>query len=145
MKIVNEEHRTTNPHSNCHRLPIYRKQQNHGNRDLLGKFIRSDRTDAGTNSPRYCCRPEWRAYHRSKYLGKGTTNGVTTDLYGKFSLNVKRGATLVISYIGYKTQEAKADANMKITLTEDSELLDEVVVVGYGVQKRNLSPAPLYK
>lgn len=66
-------------------------------------------------------------------LEKGTTNGVTTDLYGKFSLNVKRGATLVISYIGYKTQEAKADANMKITLTEDSELLDEVVVVGYGV------------
>ena len=59
-------------------------------------------------------------------LEKGTTNGVTTDLYGKFSLNVKRGATLVISYIGYKTQEAKADANMKITLTEDSELLDEV-------------------
>ena len=41
-----------------------------GDRDLLGKFIRSDRTDAGTNSPRYCCRPEWRAYHRSKYLGK---------------------------------------------------------------------------
>ena len=69
-------------------------------------------------------------------LEKGTTNGVTTDLYGKFSLNVKRGATLVISYIGYKTQEAKADANMKITLTEDSELLDEVVVVGYGTQKR---------
>ena len=69
---------------------------------------------------------------------KGTTNGVTTDLYGKFSLNVKRGATLVISYIGYKTQEAKADANMKITLTEDSELLDEVVVVGYGVQKKKL-------
>ncbi len=68
-------------------------------------------------------------------MEKGTTNGVTTDLYGKFSLNVKRGATLVISYIGYKTQEAKADANMKITLTEDSELLDEVVVVGYGVQK----------
>lgn len=71
-------------------------------------------------------------------LEKGTTNGVTTDLYGKFSLNVKRGATLVISYIGYKTQEAKADANMKITLTEDSELLDEVVVVGYGVQKKKL-------
>ena len=54
-------------------------------------------------------------------LEKGTTNGVTTDLYGKFSLNVKKGATLVISYIGYKTQETKADTNMKITLIEDSE------------------------
>ncbi len=85
---------------------------------------------------RLCCRPEWRPMIGRFYLEKGTTNGVTTDLYGKFSLNVKRGATLVISYIGYKTQEAKADANMKITLTEDSELLDEVVVVGYGVQEK---------
>ena len=78
-------------------------------------------------------------------LEKGTTNGVTTDLYGKFSLNVKRGATLVISYIGYKTQEAKADANMKITLTEDSELLDEVVVVGYGTQSRRTITSAITK
>lgn len=71
-------------------------------------------------------------------LEKGTGNGIITDLNGKFSLNVKRGATLVISYIGYKTQEVKAETNMKITLTEDSELLEEVVVVGYGVQKKKL-------
>lgn len=71
-------------------------------------------------------------------LEKGTANGIITDKDGKFSLNVKKGAILVISYIGYKTQEVKAGTNMNITLLEDAELLDEVVVIGYGVQKKKL-------
>lgn len=71
-------------------------------------------------------------------LEKGTKNGVITDLDGKFSLSVKSGATLVISYIGYRTLEIKATPGMKISLTEDSEMLEEVVVVGYGVQKKKL-------
>lgn len=71
-------------------------------------------------------------------LEKGTANGIITDKDGKFSLNVKKGAILVISYIGYKTQEVKASTNMNITLLEDAELLDEVVVIGYGVQKKKL-------
>lgn len=71
-------------------------------------------------------------------LEKGTANGIITDKDGKFSLNVKKGAILVISYIGYKTQEVKAGTHMNITLLEDAELLDEVVVIGYGVQKKKL-------
>ena len=71
---------------------------------------------------------------------KGTTNGVVTDFDGNFSLNVKPGATLVISYIGYTTQEVATgnQANFNITLKEDNALLEEVVVVGYGVQKKKL-------
>ncbi|WP_300699157.1 TonB-dependent receptor [Bacteroides sp.] len=73
---------------------------------------------------------------------KGTTNGGITDLDGKFRLNVKSGSTLKISYVGYQTQEVKATKMMKIILKEDSELLSEVVVVGYGSQKKeNLSGA----
>ena len=73
---------------------------------------------------------------------KGTTNGIVTDLDGKFTLNVTPGATLQISFVGYQTQEVKASKSMRITLKEDTELLDEVVVVGYGVQKKaNLTGA----
>lgn len=75
-------------------------------------------------------------------LEKGTTNGTITDINGKFSLNVKPGATLLISYVGYKSHEMKATRKMKIILKEDSELLSEVVVVGYGIQKKeNLTGA----
>lgn len=70
-------------------------------------------------------------------LEKGTTNGTITDLDGKFTLSVSSNTVLQISYIGYKTLELKATSNMKITLQEDSETLDEVVVVGYGVQKKS--------
>src|SRR3712207_29401 len=66
---------------------------------------------------------------------KGTTNGIITDMEGKFTLNVKPNAVLEISYVGYKTQEVKASNQMKIVLKEDTELIDEVVVVGYGAQK----------
>ncbi len=73
---------------------------------------------------------------------KGTTNGCTTDVDGKFTLNVSRGAILQISFVGFQTLEAKAAPTMKIVLKEDSELLQEVVVVGYGTQKKaNLTGA----
>ena len=71
-------------------------------------------------------------------LEKGTTNGRITNLDGEFSLTVQDDATLVISYIGYITQEipVKGKNEIKVTLEEDSETLEEVVVVGYGVQKK---------
>ena len=69
---------------------------------------------------------------------EGTTNGVITDLDGNFSLpNVQKGATIAISYIGYGTQHVKWEGEaLIVTLKEDTELLDEVVVVGYGTQKK---------
>lgn len=70
-------------------------------------------------------------------LEKGTTNGTITDIDGRFSLNVQAGAVIEISYIGYVTQTLTAGPNMNVTLEEDSETLDEVVVVGYGVQKKS--------
>lgn len=69
-------------------------------------------------------------------LEKGTTNGAITDLDGNFSLNVDQNATLVFSYVGYQSQEVKAARQMKLTLQENSKVLDEVVVVGYGSVKR---------
>ena len=69
---------------------------------------------------------------------KGTTNGTVTDLDGKFTLEANPNDILVISSIGFKTLEIKASeaSKGKITLKEDSQALDEVVVVGYGVQKK---------
>lgn len=69
---------------------------------------------------------------------KGTTNGTITDLDGRFSLNVQPDATLVISYIGYQSQEIKvvAGQEVNIVLLEDTETLEEVVVVGFGTQKK---------
>lgn len=69
---------------------------------------------------------------------KGTTNGSVTDIEGKFSLEVNKGATLVITYIGFANQEIKVgnQSYVSITLKEDAEALDEVVVVGYGTQKK---------
>ena len=70
---------------------------------------------------------------------KGTTNnGSITDMDGKFSLKVQDDATLVISYIGYVTQEisVKGKTDITVTLQQDNEMLEEVVVVGYGVQKK---------
>lgn len=69
---------------------------------------------------------------------KGTTNGTISDLDGRFTLNVQSATSvLVVSYIGYKTTETSAkEKNTRITLTEDSELVDEVVVIGYGTQRK---------
>lgn len=76
---------------------------------------------------------------------KGSSNGSITDLDGNFKVSVEPGTTLVVSYIGYQTQEVKAKANMNITLKEDDKLLDEVVVVGYGVQKKSVVTASIAK
>lgn len=69
---------------------------------------------------------------------KGTANGCITDNDGYYTLDVNQGATIVYSYIGYVTQERQAVAGvMDIVMEEDSETLEEVVVVGYGVQKKS--------
>lgn len=70
---------------------------------------------------------------------KGGTTGVITDMNGKYSIEVPSNATLVFSYIGYADQEHKV-GNRKIidvTMSEDSKLLEEIVVVGYGYQKKS--------
>ena len=69
---------------------------------------------------------------------KGTSNGTITDMDGAFSLNVPSDGVLVVSYIGYKTQEVAVDgkSSFKIVLRDDVEVLEEVVVVGYGTQKK---------
>lgn len=70
---------------------------------------------------------------------KGTTNGTITNIDGQFSLNVFDNAILVVSYVGYKEQQVKIGnrSNLEIVLQEDAEKLDEVVVVGYGTQKKS--------
>ncbi len=69
---------------------------------------------------------------------KGTSRGTITDLDGKFSLDAAAGENLEISFIGYATQTVKAANGLKVTLKEDSQSLEDVVVVGYGVQKKKL-------
>lgn len=74
-------------------------------------------------------------------LEKGTSNGMITDMDGNFSLTTAPNATITISYIGYQTTEVKATSKpLKIELKDDSELLDEVVVIGYGtMQKKDVT------
>ena len=69
-------------------------------------------------------------------MEKGTNNGTVTDFDGNFTLHVKPGATLVISYVGYESQEVKAGANVHVNLKEDGHVVNEVVVIGYGTQRR---------
>lgn len=71
-------------------------------------------------------------------IEKGTANGIITDIDGKFALNVKKNATLHISYIGYASQEVpvKNQSNFTITLFEDLQALEEIVIVSYGTQKK---------
>ena len=69
-------------------------------------------------------------------MEKGTNNGTVTDFNGNFTLSVKSGATLVVSYVGYETQEVRAGENLHITLQEDGHIVNEVVVIGYGTQRR---------
>ena len=68
-------------------------------------------------------------------LEQGTTNGTITDFDGKFSLTVKQGAEISISYIGFKTQVVKAQNVLDIVLEEDTEVLDEVVVTAMGIKR----------
>ena len=70
-------------------------------------------------------------------LVKGTTVGTITDFDGNFMLEAKKGDVIVISFIGYKTQELPATATMNVTLQDDTEMLDDVVVIGYGSVKKN--------
>ena len=69
---------------------------------------------------------------------KGTTNGTVTDMEGRFSLQVSSNAVLVVSYIGYidQTIPVNGKSSFTVLLKEDSQALDEVVVVGYGTQKK---------
>ena len=70
---------------------------------------------------------------------KGSSNGIATDIDGQFKLSVPKNATLVVSYVGYTTQSVAVEGrtSLTITLKENSEVLDEVVVVGYGQMKRS--------
>ena len=67
---------------------------------------------------------------------KGTSNGTVTDLDGRFKVDVPAGATLVVSYVGFTETEVKASPNMTVTLQNNAKAIDEVVVVGYGTQKK---------
>ena len=69
-------------------------------------------------------------------MEKGTNNGTVTDFDGNFSLNVQPGATLVISYVGYESMEIKAGDNVQVKMKEDGHVVNEVVVIGYGTQRR---------
>lgn len=69
-------------------------------------------------------------------LENGTKNGVATDLDGHFTIEVQPGARLKISYIGYKNKEVKASNGVQIMLEEESNMLNEVVAIGYGSVKR---------
>ena len=69
-------------------------------------------------------------------MEKGTKTGTVTDFDGNFMLDADQGATLVISYVGYKTVEVKVQPNMKIKLAELANNLNEVVVTGYTTQKK---------
>ena len=72
----------------------------------------------------------------------GTSNGTITDLDGAFVLTVEKNVTLLVSYVGYKDQEVRAHKDMVVMLREDTQVLDEVVAIGYGTQKKaNLTGA----
>ena len=72
-------------------------------------------------------------------MEKGTTNGTITGIEGDFSLNMSPNGTLVVSFVGYKTQEVqvKGQKQLQVVLSEDAEMLDEVVVIGYGTMKKS--------
>lgn len=70
-------------------------------------------------------------------LVKGTTNGTITDFDGNFMLNVPKDAILSVSFVGYKSAEVRAASTVMVTLEDDSQVLDAVVVIGYGSVKKN--------
>ena len=72
-------------------------------------------------------------------------NGAITNYDGQFAINVKAGTTLVVSYIGFETIEVKAANGMAIVMKEDDKTLSEVVVIGYGVQKKSVVTAAIAK
>ena len=81
-------------------------------------------------------------------MEKGTLNGTVTDIDGNFSLNVTtQDPVLVLSSIGYKALEVNIGnrSSLSITMEEDTEMLDEVVVVGYGTMRKAISPEHPYQ
>lgn len=82
--------------------------------------------------------PNGEAVIGANVVVKGTTNGTITDMDGKFSLEVPEGAMLEITYVGYANQEIKVgnQSSLSIIMKDDSEALDELVVVGYGVARK---------
>ena len=78
-------------------------------------------------------------------VAKDATQRAVTDMDGVFQIPVGEGTTLVISYIGCQTREVKASNNMRVVLEEDAHTLDDVVVVGYGVQKKSVVTASIAK
>lgn len=74
---------------------------------------------------------------------KGSATGTVSDLDGNFTVDAERGAELEVSYIGYKTQAVKVTGNyLEVKLLEDAKALNEVVVVGFGVQKKSILLVP---
>ena len=96
--------------------------------DAQGRAISGKVSDAGGNS-----------LPGVSVTVKGTSQGAISDVAGKFSVQAANNATLVFSYIGYKAQEVKVgnQSNYDVTLEEDAAALSEVVVVGYGTQKKS--------
>ena len=76
---------------------------------------------------------------------KGTTNGDITDIDGNYSVQVDAGSTLVFSYVGYETKELAAADGLRVTLKDDSKMMDDVVVIGYGTQKKSVVTAAIAK
>ncbi len=76
---------------------------------------------------------------------KGTSNGAITDIDGQFTISADAGSTLVVSFVGYNSQEVRAAQGLRVVLTEDAQLLDDVVVIGYGVQKKSVVTASIAK
>ena len=99
---------------------------------LLGKKTQQDGRITGTVTD------DFGPITGANVVEKGTTNGTITDMDGNFTLEVSKGATLQISYIGYLSKEIEIgnQTNYTIQLVEDSQALEEVVVVGYGTQKK---------
>ena len=84
-------------------------------------------------------RPAGETVIGASVMEKGTTNGTITGIDGDFSLNMSPNGTLVVSFVGYKTQEVqvKGQKQLQVVLSEDAEMLDEVVVIGYGTMKKS--------
>ena len=78
-------------------------------------------------------------------LEKGTAKGTSTDIDGRFSITVSDNAVMRFSYVGYEQQEAEAAPEMNVILKENSNMLDEVVAIGYGTQKKSVVTAAISK
>ena len=76
---------------------------------------------------------------------KGTSTGAVTDIDGRFLISAEPGDVLVVSYVGFNSEEVRAAQGMRVVLKEDSQTLSDVVVIGYGVQKKSVVTASIAK